>query len=234
MPTAVDVMDSDMQVREHWVKRVLAGITDGILTLLMAGVLLIPLIIMAKLGIFVWYYNIVEAFMWGLIYWLYSAGMEARHGATIGKHLFGLKVTALQGEMTGEKATIRNLSKMHVVFFIFDIIAGAVSEGDPKQRYMDRVAGTTVITTHPAPTTPYQSPTPPVAPPSPQPVQSTQGQASPPPTGKPREEQPVYQYEMAERPKEGPPKPQECADCGGRLMTTGDGRKQCIRCGKVT
>ncbi|MBI5001712.1 MAG: RDD family protein [Euryarchaeota archaeon] len=230
MPTAVDVIDSDMQVREHWVKRVLAGITDGILTLLMAGVLLIPLIIMAKLGFFVWYYNIVEAFMWGLIYWLYSAGMEARHGATVGKQFFGLKVTALQGEMTGQKAMTRNLSKLHVIFFVFDIIAGAVSEGDPRQRYMDRVAGTTVATLHPAPTATYQSPTPPVAPRTAQPPQPPAGQAA----EKPREEPPVYQYETASKPVEEAPKPQECGDCGGRLMTTGDGRRQCIRCGKVT
>ena len=152
----------------------------------------------------------------------------------MGKRLFGLKVTSLQGEMTGSKALMRNLSKIHILFFVFDLLAGALMEGDPKQRYMDRVAGTTVVTVQPIPSAPYQSPTPPVAPSAPRPVQAMQGQAAPPPSEKPREEKPVYQYEMAQVPKEEPAKPQECADCGGRLMTTGDGRKQCIRCGKVT
>jgi hypothetical protein len=60
--------------------------------------------------------------------------------------ILGMEVSAIDGFMDFPKSLLRNLTK----FFWFilpalDWVIGMATEGDPKQRFMDRVAGTIVI-----------------------------------------------------------------------------------------
>jgi uncharacterized RDD family membrane protein YckC len=73
--------------------------------------------------------------------------MEGSSGASLGKKVIGLKVQMLNGgKATFDKALTRNISKIFWPLFVIDIIIGFATPGpDPRQRYFDRVAGTTVI-----------------------------------------------------------------------------------------
>ncbi|MDI6916225.1 MAG: RDD family protein [Thermoplasmatales archaeon] len=102
----------------------------------------------------------------GVIYWVY---FEGKKGTTPGKHFLKLRVAGSTRKMDYGKAFIRNLSKIFGgaltmiifsglgtigailsiinIFLVLDIIVGFVTEGDPRQRFLDRIAGTTVVRT---------------------------------------------------------------------------------------
>jgi hypothetical protein len=123
---------------------------------------------------------------------------------------------------------VRNISKIFFLFLLLDWLVGFATEGDPKQKLLDRSAGTTVILT--GSLTEQQQHV----------YQSQQSDYAPPPQEKyVAQEEPVYHYpqqqpaESAEQKEPESPEGQTCKDCGGRLVLTGSGRLQCIRCGRI-
>ena len=104
----------------------------------------------------------------GLLFFLYAAVLDSTWGATIGKQIMNFKVTMLDGRpATFDRTLLRNLSKIHGLLWIIDVVVGMATVGDPHQKMSDRYAGTTVVSTIqrtmilPAPRTP---PTPPSSP----------------------------------------------------------------------
>lgn len=94
--------------------------------------------------------------------------MESSRGTTIGKQIMNLKATTIDGNVIGlDMALIRNVSKVYPVLWLIDTIVGMATPGDPHQKFMDRMARTTVESTTPAtmliptPPTPPGSPSPP-------------------------------------------------------------------------
>jgi uncharacterized RDD family membrane protein YckC len=74
--------------------------------------------------------------------------MESTVGWTVGKRLFSLKVRTTGGSpIDGLAAVTRNFTKVSGPLFILDFLFGFASEGDPRQRFTDRVARTTVVAT---------------------------------------------------------------------------------------
>jgi uncharacterized RDD family membrane protein YckC len=67
--------------------------------------------------------------------------------ATLGKRVMGLKVQMLNGSKApSNKVLTRNISKILWFIFLVDILVGIATPGpDPRQRYFDRIAGTTVV-----------------------------------------------------------------------------------------
>jgi len=207
MQTTAESVSGDQRLQDHWVSRVIAAVVDGIITAVIALIAWVPLFIMSQIPIVGVISGIAASFIWGIVYVFYSAWMESNSGATVGKRMMRLHVVAISGQMSLERALKRNLSKIHFLALIIDLLVGFLTEGDPRQRYLDRVAGTTVVFADPPQAVPY----------TPQP---------PPP--------PQYAPPQAGAPSAQPPRArQECAECGGRLIEGGDGRRQCIRCGKV-
>jgi uncharacterized RDD family membrane protein YckC len=206
----IDALGSDPRLQHNWVSRLVAALVDAVLTWVVSLLVWIPLSIFWVLGWFGWLPGLVLPLVWGLVFMLYCAVMEASSGATIGKRLMHLRVVPISGGMSFGRALTRNLSKIYWLLLLIDVVLGIATVGDPRQRYLDRVAGTTVV---------VGLSEDPVAPYTPHP--------SPPPVYAPAE------GAQAPQPPKEPPKPQECAECGGRLIPSGDGRVQCIRCGKV-
>jgi uncharacterized RDD family membrane protein YckC len=206
MTSTVEAISGDQRLQDHWISRVVAAVIDGVITWLVAVIGCVPLIIVANLALVGWVSGAVLPFVWGLVYVIYSAVMESSRGSTVGKRMMRLRVLPISGEMTFDRGLKRNISKIHFVALLIDVLVGYLTEGDPRQRYLDRVAGTTVVFDEPTPMAPYTPQPPP-------PPQYAPSQAAAPPA----------QAQVA----------QECAACGGRLIDSGDGRRQCIRCGKL-
>jgi uncharacterized RDD family membrane protein YckC len=138
-----------IDMTNHWILRIVALIIDGIIWGIIVGVLFAALAFAIVFSGAWWYSLFLWPFVWGILLLIYFPVMEVSSGATIGKKVMGLQVQMVGGgKVTFDKALVRNLSKIYWLFLLLDWIIGMVTPGpDPRQKYMDRVAGTTVVST---------------------------------------------------------------------------------------
>lgn len=138
--------EKDPRLQEHWIRRAVAYVIDSIIvfiaTAILLAIALFPIFIANPSSFF----NLFSfPFAMGLLYILYFTIAETMYGATIGKSLLGLKVvTKTDGKPSFEKAFIRNVSKIHGVLLLLDLIGGLITSKDLHQKYTDRIANTTV------------------------------------------------------------------------------------------
>jgi len=145
------LLASDWRVQSHWLKRLIAHIIDSILvgipTTIILTILTFPLIFTGFLN-WLGQWNRIFGFpsILGLVYLLYFTLMESSYGYTFGKKIMGFEVVIVGGgPLNLTRAFVRNLSKVFWGFLLLDVILGFVSRGDPRQRFMDHVAETTVV-----------------------------------------------------------------------------------------
>lgn len=139
----------------HWVLRIIALIIDsiiiGIITWILSTLLLVPLLLTGDFYSFWLGYGnaLLFPFFLGILEVLYFAISEVAWGGTIGKRLMGLTVQMTNGsKITLDKAFIRNISKIYWLLLLLDWIIALVTPGaDRRQKYSDRIAGTTVVQT---------------------------------------------------------------------------------------
>jgi uncharacterized RDD family membrane protein YckC len=155
----------------HWLLRLIALIIDGIILGIIVGILFfalfIPLLFTgALLGLWAsWGYALVFPFVLGLLMVLYFLVLEVYWGGTVGKRIMGLQVQTVNGARVNfGQAFIRNISKIFWVFLLIDwLIAVATPGADRRQKYTDRIAGTTVVSLR----QPFAAAAPPPPPPPP-------------------------------------------------------------------
>lgn len=246
MPSAIDLIGHNPALQEHWIRRLFAFVIDAVIIAAIGLFFAIPFSFLT----WAWY---VTGFFWGLIWFVYSLFLETIFGGTVGKKLLGLRVVAIDGNLDIMHALIRNISKIFGIIFLLDLLLGAATQGDPRQRYFDRLARTTVTRVDqgaymeeqfrmmqhagPYPMTMAQAPpsgAPPTSPGGPQaaPAPGASPQQSggwpgqtPPPSGWPQ-----HQWdEQGRLVKEM----KFCTVCGGQLVARGDGKLTCVRCGAV-
>lgn len=173
----LDRLTGDPRIKDHWMSRGAAFIVDYaiifvidiILGIIAGFAITMTLTSVLDQGTYSeWIQTVIIiilifSFIVFLITVLYWVILDAR-GGTFGKRILKLKIVAVDGEMSYKKAAVRNLSKIiGAVFVMFlgiifgslvlafilflDILFGLNKEGDPRQRFFDRKAGTTVIRT---------------------------------------------------------------------------------------
>ena len=147
--TGLDRIGSDKNLQDHWIKRIIAIIIDSIIVFIATWILLmfiiVPIIISGVL-FYGWFFDwFLFPFFTGIILVLYSSFLESAYGWSLGKKIMELDVTTLDGKRASiDKTFIRNFSKIYVALLLLDVIVGLATEGDPHQKYSDRIAGTTV------------------------------------------------------------------------------------------
>lgn len=144
----------------HWLYRFLAFVVDSIITAIPGYIIYIILVgilwpVPSYFSGWYWGYSftpwwtmyLLLPILYGLIYVLYSAFLDVSWGATVGKRVFGLHVQMVDGsKVVFGKAFIRNISKIYGLFLLLDWIIGIATPGqDRRQKYTDRMAGTTVV-----------------------------------------------------------------------------------------
>ena len=132
----------------HWVLRVIALIIDSIILGIIAAILFFLLFI--PLAIFgAWGWGAVYPLVVGVLMVLYFLVLEVSWGGTVGKRLLGLRVQTVKGnKITYTQSFIRNISKIYWLLILLDWIIAVVTPGaDRRQKYSDRIAGTTVVQT---------------------------------------------------------------------------------------
>jgi uncharacterized RDD family membrane protein YckC len=145
--TVIDSFANDRQLQEHWIKRLIAYLIDsvivGIIAAILLGIFFFPVLFSNPAS----FANLVTfPFGMGLIYILYFPFAESMYGFTLGKNLMGLKVVTKSGEKPSiDKSFIRNISKIHWVLLLLDLIAGLLTSTNFKEKYTDKIAGTTIV-----------------------------------------------------------------------------------------
>ncbi|MFB0543758.1 MAG: RDD family protein [Candidatus Bathyarchaeia archaeon] len=149
--TGFGLLASDWRVQSHWLRRVIAYVIDSVLVLIFTGVIFLILSFPFLIGSpWSWWGGWRTLFgfpslAW-VVYLLYFTLMEGIYGYTFGKRVMGLEVVMVGGApLNLTKAFLRNLSKVFWGFLLLDVILGLASRGDPRQRFMDQVAETTVV-----------------------------------------------------------------------------------------
>jgi len=148
MTTGFEKLRTDTQLQNHWIRRFIAMVIDGIIAGIVGWILSFPFWI---IGIS-WGWGFAFSFIWGVIWFLYASFAESSLGGTIGKQVVNLKVRTVDGGIPAiDVAFIRNISKVFWLLYLLDVIVGLATPGEPTQKYTDRIAGTIVVSS--APTT---------------------------------------------------------------------------------
>jgi uncharacterized RDD family membrane protein YckC len=136
MVTGFDYLSQDSLLREHWLKRFIAIVIDFV-------IVYTPIwLVWASLGL-PW---VFPGYFGGVALFLYAFLFESAVGGTIGKMVVRMKAVPLHGSMSPSQALIRNMSKVFPVFLLLDWVIGmAVDTKDPRQKWTDQVAHTSVI-----------------------------------------------------------------------------------------
>lgn len=157
----------------HWLLRLIAYIIDSIIAAIPAYIIyfiiLLSSAVSGSLFILSWGAWLIFPFIFGIIEVLYFVLYEVYWGATIGKRVLGLQVQMENGgKVPFDKAFIRNISKIYPLFLLLDWLIGVATSGaDRRQKYTDRIAGTTVASVRQAFASPPSSQPPPPPPPPP-------------------------------------------------------------------
>ncbi|WP_455392128.1 RDD family protein [[Eubacterium] cellulosolvens] len=146
MSTPIDHLQRDRRLQEHWLRRIVAIIIDYVIIWVIVWIITFAVAFsMFVFGGFGFFFG--GSFLTGIILLFYSAFLEGTRGATIGKSLLRLRVVCNRGPMNIGKALLRNVSKIHWIILLIDLILAFLTAGDPRQRYLDRIVNTTVIDT---------------------------------------------------------------------------------------
>ncbi|MEM2944056.1 MAG: RDD family protein [Methanomassiliicoccales archaeon] len=140
MPTGYDLLEHSSALRRHWLRRIVAAVIDAL-------ILFIPIRI-ALSHVVVPYKDIFAGVLAGVAWFVYSGVLEGVYAKTIGKKLLSLKVIPVKDgeELSLSKTFIRSVPKIFwYIFLPLDVLVGLAIEGDPRQRWSDTVAGTSVI-----------------------------------------------------------------------------------------
>jgi uncharacterized RDD family membrane protein YckC len=125
--------------QEHWITRFLAIELDYIIMVFVTG-------LVKDLVFTDWSISMIDYFlMMGAISFLYFVITESILRYTLGKRMFDLKVVTVKGNKPSFKEVfIRNISKIVFVFLILDVIGSWFTAKNLHQRYVDKIAHTTV------------------------------------------------------------------------------------------
>ena len=139
----------------HWALRAIAFVIDsiiiGIVTWVLFTFVLYSLLFTGSLyWLYLGYgYYLIYPLVLGILEVLYFAILDVAWGGTIGKRIMGLQVQMTDGnKVPFDKAFIRNISKIYWIFLLLDWVVALFTPGaDRRQKYTDRMVGTTVVQT---------------------------------------------------------------------------------------
>lgn len=142
MPTGYEILGNSRALRRHWLKRLGAALID-------AAIIFIP-VRLALVFVHDFNQDILAGVLSGALWFLYSGVLEGLYGTTLGKHLLYLKVISLSEKRSIWQGFVRNVPKLFWYAFLpLDVLIGLALEGDPRQRFVDRAAMTSVMSFEP-------------------------------------------------------------------------------------
>ncbi|MFW5945619.1 MAG: RDD family protein [Candidatus Natronoplasma sp.] len=205
MVTGFDLLHNNKPLQKHWLKRLIAYFIDLIVSSMVVYLILNFLASVFFARSMIWYFPMTA----GIVQVFYSALLEFTSKKTLGKAIMKLEVEALTYSFEPSDALIRNFSKLHGIFVLLDWVIGMASEGDPRQRYLDRLTDTTVKAVG-------------------EPIHVRE-----------YIDDHLLKSDVGERSTEPEDEEEEegdkrrCRECGGKLIEIGEGKARCRDCGRI-
>jgi len=141
MSSAIDEVLDNKQAQEFWLRRFIAVIIDAL-------IIFVPITVMVNIAWSIGFTGQVSWIISGGLLVIYTALFESELGYTIGKRVMDLEVVSLDPRPYDiQRALIRNITKIHGVFLIIDLLLGMMAENKVNMRYMDTVVATEVVDT---------------------------------------------------------------------------------------
>ncbi|HEX7391454.1 MAG TPA: RDD family protein [Thermoplasmata archaeon] len=138
MVTGFDYLSRDKALQEHWLRRVVAILIDWV-------IIYIPVSIFLGIIGYGWLGFVVISIE-SVLFFFYCSFFDYYIGGTLGKMLMHLKAVAITGKMNMAQSLMRNISKIFVPLLLIDWIIGmAIDTNDPRQKWTDQLARTSVI-----------------------------------------------------------------------------------------
>ncbi|MBX8630976.1 MAG: RDD family protein [Thermoplasmata archaeon] len=145
MPIAAEMILRNSVLRTHWLKRVAAGVVDIVTVFVPVWAVGITF------GFSRLYFDIFVGIASGVCWFIYSTFAEYYYGFTLGKKIMMLRISSEKGEVMLHETAFRNISKLFwYILLPLDLLLGFFTYGDPRQRFSDRVFGTTIVSAQPA------------------------------------------------------------------------------------
>ena len=130
----------DQHLQENLLRRALAYLVDFLICSIPAWIVLETVASTWLIGYPVNRFFLLE----GAIQVAYGSILEYSRGATLGKSFARLRV-ALFGESDPSTHFARNLSKLHPVLLLLDVILGYLYSPDPRQKLTDKAVDAFVV-----------------------------------------------------------------------------------------
>ncbi len=136
MVTGFDYLSRDKALQAHWLRRFVAIVTDAL-------IIYIPINLFLD---FIGVNSVLTFLLTGILFFVYTSLMDAMIGGTFGKMLMSLKSVSVSGKLDPAQAMMRNISKVFGPLLLLDWIIGMlVDTNDPRQKWTDQLANTSVI-----------------------------------------------------------------------------------------
>jgi uncharacterized RDD family membrane protein YckC len=136
MVTGFDYLSQDKVLQEHWLRRFVAIVIDF-------AIVYTPIWLLFVLIGEPWLF---PGFLSGILLFMYATVLDSSIGGTVGKLVMSMKSVPISGRMSFAQALMRNVSKVFPVLLLLDWIIGmAVDTRDPRQKWTDQIAHTSVI-----------------------------------------------------------------------------------------
>ena len=136
MVTGFDYLSRDKALQAHWLRRFVAIVIDAL-------IIYVPVNLFFD---FVGAHFSLTFLLTGGLFFAYTALFDALIGGTFGKMLMSLKAVSITGKLDPAQALMRNISKVFLLVLLLDWIIGMlVDTNDPRQKWTDQLANTSVI-----------------------------------------------------------------------------------------
>ena len=134
--SGLEKLAKDMGAQEYWLRRFVALFIDAV----------IVSVVLAVIGLDAFSFRLLSiGWLGGFALYGYTVVFEYFTGATLGKMVMGLRVVGVREKVDLSRLLIREISKVHVVLLLLDVLVGVVTEKNGRQRYLELLSGTTEV-----------------------------------------------------------------------------------------
>jgi uncharacterized RDD family membrane protein YckC len=134
--TGLETLAKDMGAQGYWIRRLVALVIDALLISVALGALSFEPFSFRLLSI---------STIGGFVLFVYTVALEYARGSTVGKWVMGLRVVGVREKVDISRLLIREISKVHPVLLLIDVVAGVMLEKNGRQRYLEVLSSTTEL-----------------------------------------------------------------------------------------
>ena len=134
--SGLETLAKDLGAQEYWIRRLVALVVDAVIVSLVLFVIGLEPFSFRLLSI---------STLGGFALFAYTVVFEYLRGQTLGKMVMGLRVVGVREKVDLSRLLIREISKVHVVLLLLDVLVGIMVEKNGRQRYLEVLSATTEV-----------------------------------------------------------------------------------------